>query len=159
MKRALLLLLLTGCGTPPAPHGGIAPHAAIDESNALPVADANDDQNGMEMAFVAGSIYFNGTNWSITSDAVHRPINIRRVDTFEDHAELYFNFYADEIVLFMVTPDESYAKAGITAGASVGQDVAVISYGKNGQRLMTSEMAVQYSNFFVYGIFKVRKQP
>lgn len=103
---------------------------------------------------VAGVLKHDGQKWYILVDNNHISINLDRIDTYPDRAELIFSKTASKVITFLITPDETYARLGISAGASVGFYNAVIYYGQNGHAINSNQLYYPGSNFFVYGRFK-----
>ena len=67
-----------------------------------------------------------------------------------------YTFEADSIVSLIVTPDESLAREGFSAGASVGIDRARISLADGGtiNPWDVSTEDIPWSNLWVQGLFK-----
>jgi hypothetical protein len=107
---------------------------------------------------VAGAIRCTGNQrWFAISDEVHVPINIDRIEVKNGAIVVYYTFTASRIHMFIVTPDETFSRAGFFAGASVGRDRAVINISKviDGQvvRIDPSEIESKVGNFWIYGLF------
>lgn len=92
--------------------------------------------------------------WVILQDQYHTSKNIKAIVTYPDYAEMFFDFNASKIETFIISPDETFASLGISAGASVGTYNALIYYGRLGHSISTADLAIPGSNFFVYGVFK-----
>ena len=107
---------------------------------------------------VAGAIRCTGNQgWFAISDDVHAPINIDRIEVKNGAIVVYYTFTASRIHTFIVTPDETFSKAGFFTGASVGRDRAVINISKviDGRvvRIDPSEIESKVGNFWIYGLF------
>jgi len=57
--------------------------------------------------------------WDFIDDAGHTPYNLQSVTTYRDNILIYYTFDADVVGTLVATPDETFAKYGITCGASV----------------------------------------
>ena len=90
--------------------------------------------------------------WFVLQDEGHRPLNVERVETDgEGRAVIHYAFRAHRVVTFVATPDETYAKAGILTGASVGLDRAVVTVGTSAKQAQ-----IPGSNVWFYGLFETR---
>jgi hypothetical protein len=94
-----------------------------------------------------------GTGWYVLNDSEHRPIGVETVLQDPNGLTLVFDFVADTINTFLVGPDETFAKAGYSGGASVGMGSAYIQFGQNGVGRGPSEIVSASGNFWVYGLF------
>ena len=75
---------------------------------------------------VAGVLRYDGTQWTILNNEGHIPINITGISgNSPDSVTIEFPKYA-KVNSIVVTPDETFAAAGIKCGASVGVDYATI---------------------------------
>ena len=122
-----------------------------------PVAGARCDVSG-GIAFVAGAIRNDGTGWQAIADEDHSPLNIKSVTTREGMIVVEYTFKADKVVSLVVAPDESLARAGYSAGASVGLTEARISLANNGgvDPWGVSTEEIPWSNLWVQGMFNAR---
>ena len=58
--------------------------------------------------------------WYLINDADHIPMNVASVSQTSTFITLNLGFTASKVISFVVCPDETFAKMGITCGASVG---------------------------------------
>lgn len=68
-----------------------------------------------------------GSGWAFIADSGHRPVGFSGISTTPGGAiKLDYDFTASRVVTLSVNVDETYAKQGIIAGASVGATFATI---------------------------------
>lgn len=68
-----------------------------------------------------------GSGWAFIADSAHRPVGFSGISTTPAGAiQLDYDFTASRVVTLSVAMDETYAKQGIIAGASVGAAFATI---------------------------------
>ncbi|WP_439593870.1 hypothetical protein [Microbacterium sp.] len=60
------------------------------------------------------------TSWAMLDDAGHTSIGVDRIEVRADRLRVWHTFRASKVVTVQVTPDESFASAGVRVGASVG---------------------------------------
>lgn len=77
--------------------------------------------NGKNVREIAGALRNDGTGWSAIIDDKHNPINFASVEVV-NNIDLKINFDQDgvKVIAGIITPDESYARLGLTTAASVG---------------------------------------
>ena len=109
----------------------------------------------MAIEYVAGAIEYTDGAWRIIDDDIHTPLNIAGVDTREDSALIHYTFKAKKVIILIAASDETYARAGICTGASVGLDLAVIQFGNANGPLSSSQMEIPESNICILGIMEV----
>ncbi len=110
-----------------------------------------------DQKMVAGIIRYQKGKWILLdSKDNHASLNVKSVETKEYSAVIHFDFKANRAFTFIVSPDEAYIKHGIMAGASAGLNSATIEFSKSGPKtkvLKSSDMAIDGSNLFFYGLF------
>ena len=111
-----------------------------------------------EKMVVAGTLRSSGNQgWYVISDKAHVPLNISRVEVKNGAICVYYAFTASRTHTFIVTPDETFAGAGIFVGASVSKNRAAISLSRviDGKvvRIDPSKIESDWGNFWIYGLF------
>lgn len=102
---------------------------------------------------VMGAIRNTGNGFQVISDSEHIPVNICNVTTTKTNVSFDFcGNAAISIHTLLVVPDETYAQKGISAGASVGLNRAVIIFGKD-KLIEPSKLIESSGNFWIYGKF------
>lgn len=143
MRRVIFFLMALGAcsGPPPAP----TTHT---------VANAECSIDGV--ATVAGALRNDGTGWYAIADSTHAPLNIASVATKDGMITVEYTFTASKIHTFIAAPDETLARAGYSAGASVGVGSARILLAKNGSAnpFDVSTKSHPWSNIWIYGVFE-----
>lgn len=88
--------------------------------------------NGKRYKIVSGAIRYMGGSWQLISDANHTPVNIASVTTPNTYTiRVTYSFTAKTVGSLTTTPDETYVKAGINFGASVGLTYSDINVNQN----------------------------
>lgn len=69
------------------------------------------------------------SGWTLLNNSGHVPLNVQNVSisSGEDTLTLDHAVGASKVLSFQITPDEQFAKYGVSAGASVGLDYSLIS--------------------------------
>ena len=80
--------------------------------------------------------------WTLIDDTDHEPLNVQGVDIVSNRLTLYHDNDASKVITFEITPDETFAKYGITCGASVGLDDTRIDIYQN----LTCTAYIRYQN-------------
>lgn len=108
---------------------------------------------------VAAALRNDGAGWYAISDPTHSPLNIASVETGNHAITVSFAATARRIHTFTVVPDETLARAGITAGASVGTSHAEIRLARSGivgphavSPHAVSTSRYPWSNLWVHGV-------
>ena len=95
--------------------------------------------------------------WHILDDEGHMSMGIRNISEDNDRIIIYFDFVASKVQTFVITPDETFSRLGLQAGASVGLDKAVIYLSKieNGVVVPVNPLTIsdKDGNFWIYGVF------
>lgn len=107
----LAALLLAPVGTAAAPT-----------ARAAATSDVIVTESGARLALVSCALRNTGGGWGIIGDSGHTPSGCTAVITYPDHLELQHPVGAVRVSSLTVTVDETYAKSGLRAGASVGYD-------------------------------------
>lgn len=98
-------------------------------------------------------------NWQLIVDDVHKPINIESIAVHKGAISVKFSEPVKHIHSFSVTSDETFASLGLTAGASVNKDRAIIelyTY-SNGRyvQIDASKVESKWGNFWIFGTFSL----
>ncbi|RPK76605.1 hypothetical protein EES45_22870 [Streptomyces sp. ADI97-07] len=81
---------------------------------------------GRRYRLVSCALRNSGQGWGIIADAGHQPAGALSVVERADHLELQHPVAAVTVSSLQVTPDETFAAAGLRAGASVGLNLSRI---------------------------------
>lgn len=100
---------------------------------------------------VFGAIRNNGTGWSKIQDSEHQPLNIDTVTDMGSFVRITYGKTASKVGTLLITPDETYAQSGHTAGASVGLSYADIYFAQNGVAKTPAQVSATWGNFWIYG--------
>ena len=74
-----------------------------------------------------------GGNWFILNNTTHEPENCTGITTYNDRIQVHINNCLDEVITASVTPDEVFAKNGITPGLMMGLcEWTIWLYDRNG---------------------------
>lgn len=87
---------------------------------------------GRKFRAVGCAIRNTGSGFAFIDDAGHDPVGFDTISQDATTVTLGFSFTATKVVSLVVTPDETLARLGYTAGASVGLDEAVLQFGQPG---------------------------
>lgn len=122
------------------------------------IADARCNGGDNDQLTIAAVLRNEGQGWFAISDAGHRPLNLKRVETQAGEIAVHFAFEAKKVLSFVVTPDETLAGQGYFAGASVGLNSATIRL-SSASVLGTGErsplgVADRSANLWVFGLFE-----
>lgn len=112
----------------------------------------------MTQKTIACAIRNSGNGWFIINDGAHEPIGVQALSQGATSLTLTHDFTAAKVNTLVVTPDETYAQAGIVAGASVGLQQSVIKFGQNGTPLNPNQVADAMGNFWIFGVFDAVEQ-
>ncbi len=83
---------------------------------------------GQGVDYIAGVIRNTGGGWQLIDNVDHTPLNIASVETLSDgKIRINYDFAASQVISFTVTPDETYIRYGLTAGARASLDYAMIT--------------------------------
>lgn len=90
-----------------------------------------------------GVARFNGTDWYLIDDTGHTPYGIASIENLADGGfRIYYDKVAGHVGTLIAVPDETYARAGVIAGASVGDEYAdVIMSGEYLDKTPSTKMA------------------
>jgi hypothetical protein len=107
---------------------------------------------------VSGVIRNTGDGWELITDDFHDSINVESVSNGKLAITVNHSFTAKKVVSFVVTPDETFVKEGLTAGASVGLDKTNIYLTKLGSNSYSDPNKIINSkgNFWFQGMFIVK---
>lgn len=84
---------------------------------------------GETYRLVCGVIRNSGSGWGLIDDSNHKPVGITGVvENADGTLTLQHDVGAVDVVSLVVTPDETYAKYGLWAGASVGMVSSVVHF-------------------------------
>jgi hypothetical protein len=75
---------------------------------------------GRTYRLISGTIRNTGSGWSLLNESGHQPSGISGVVTNPDNIEIQHDVGALKVSSFQVTPDETFAAAGLRVGISVG---------------------------------------
>lgn len=101
---------------PPADAAPVEPPPAPVEPTPEPTAEPTPVATA-----IAGTIRrLSSKSWGVIDDGVHQPIGIGRVELRKDRVRVFYDFRATTIGSVDVTVDDTFAAAGLRAGASVG---------------------------------------
>ncbi len=120
-------------------------------------------RNEDKRAAVAGVIRCVDENgWYAIDDKGHKPINIGKIEVKNGLIMVYYTFKASAIHTFIVTPDETFARAGYIVGSSVGFNKAAITVSKivKGEVVAVDASTIKskLGNFWIYGLFSIDKK-
>jgi len=94
--------------------------AAAPTASATTAADVLVTEGGTRLALISCALRNTGSGWAVIADSGHQPSGCTGVVTHADHLELQHDVGAIRVSSLAVTVDETYAKSGLRAGASVG---------------------------------------
>lgn len=66
--------------------------------------------------------------WIILNDSGHQPLNVQSVQINGDRLQINHDMDASKVIAFNISPDETFSRFGIHAGASVGLDTSLVSF-------------------------------
>lgn len=89
-------------------------------------------EDGRNYQIISAILRNTGTGFEILNDAAHTPHGVSHVTQDDTFIKLWYNFTAVTVNVANVTPDEAFARAGYTAGPSVGLDAMSIAIGQPG---------------------------
>ncbi|MGW4784240.1 hypothetical protein [Streptomyces sp. NPDC004230] len=81
---------------------------------------------GRSYRLISGTIRNTGSGWALLDESGHEPSGICAVVTNPDHIEIQHPVGALKVSSVQVTPDETFAAAGLRVGISVGLDLSRI---------------------------------
>jgi hypothetical protein len=115
-------------------------------------------ESGARLAVVSCALRNTGTGWTVINDSGHMPSGCSGVVQRADHLELQHDVGAVRVSSLTVTVDETYAKAGIRCGASVGFALSRI-YCHTGAAgtapLEPATLTASTGNLWVYGLLRL----
>ena len=100
---------------------------------------------------VLGVIRNDGSGWAVIEDSGHKSLNILSVVDTGSALRLSYLEVASQVGTLLISPDETFAQAGYSAGASVGLSHADIKFGLNGVAKNPSQVVSANGNFWIYG--------
>lgn len=113
---------------------------------------------GTRFALVSCALRNTGTGWTIINDAGHTPSGCTGIVQHADHIELQHNVGAIRVSSLTVTVDETYAKAALRVGASVGFTLSRIylySGAAGTPALDPVTVTAASGNLWVYGLLRL----
>ena len=155
-RRTLLPAALVAAAALAAPLTGLA--AAAPAAAATLLDSALHGSSSHAYRIVAGPIRNTGSGWQAIVNTTHSPTGIGTMSTSGTTITMRYSFRATKIVSFVVTPDETLAKAGVFSGASVDVDAARITIADAHGALDPTKVTTKqypYGNLWVYGVFEV----
>lgn len=81
---------------------------------------------------IAAALRNDGAGWYALSDSEHEPLGLAGVETHPTYIVALYNFKAARVHALIVSPDETLAALGYSAGASVGLSSALVRIGYGG---------------------------
>lgn len=96
------------------------------------------------------------TEWCVLDDAGHAPVGVGRVEIVgKNRVRVHYDFTAEKVVTFTVTPDEQFAAANVRCGASVGCAYADIFFymGASQTPVDPGLLSRAGANIWVHGLF------
>lgn len=114
--RCILAALAAALALVLAPAG----LAAAPTARAAASSDVLVTESGARLALVSCALRNTGSGWTVINDSGHTPSGCTGVVQHADHIELQHVVGAVRVSSLSVTVDETYAKAGLRCGASVG---------------------------------------
>lgn len=130
-----------------------APVAARSATSDVLVTEA-----GTRFALVSCTIRNTGSGWAVINDGGHTPSGCAGVVTHPDHLELQHPVGAVRVSSLTVTPDETFARAGLRVGASVGFDLSnlfLYSGAAGSAPLDPATVSSPTGNLWVYGLLRL----
>lgn len=113
------------------------------------------DSNANQYQVASGAIRKSGSTWAIINDSAHEPLNLTGI-TCASNGNLIVDIAPiTEVVGSSVVADETYTRAGVAPGASVGLDSIVLKitqFTGNGPVAVScadSLLSLNNSNFWV----------
>lgn len=109
-------------------------------------------------ALVSCALRNTGTGWTIINDSGHTPSGCTGIVQHTDHIELQHDVGAVRVSSLTVTVDETYAKAAIRCGASVGfalSRIYLYSGAEGTPALDPATVTAASGNLWVYGLFRL----
>jgi hypothetical protein len=152
-RRGLLTVLAVLAALLLAPAGTAAAPAASTAASDVLVAES-----GARLALVSCALRNTGTGWTVINDSGHMPSGCSGVVQRADHLELQHDVGAVRVSSLTVTVDETYAKAGLRCGASVGFALSRIycHTGAAGSApLDPATLTASTGNLWVYGLLRL----
>lgn len=105
-----------------------------------------------EQRILYGAIRNGGSGWRLISDTNHVPQNINSVSGSSSGIRITYGFTAKSVGTFLVTADETYARQGITCGASVGLSYSLIQCSDRNGAVDPVDMDNATGNLWVFGV-------
>jgi hypothetical protein len=152
-RRGLLTVLAVLAALLLAPAGTAAAPAASTAASDVLVAES-----GTRLALVSCALRNTGTGWTVINDSGHTPSGCSGVVQRADHLELQHDVGAVRVSSLTVTVDETYAKAGLRVGASVGFTLSRIylySGAAGTASLDPATLTASTGNLWVYGLLRL----
>jgi hypothetical protein len=95
--------------------------------------------------------------WYVINDKGHTPINVQSVKAEGGLIVITYSKEFESIHSFIAVPDETFAKAGLHIGASVGRSKAKILVSKYIEGKVVpidaSKIRSKWGNIWIYGLF------
>jgi hypothetical protein len=107
--------------------------------------------------FVAGILRNSGSGFQYINDSDHEPLNmdlVAGVQTTSTSVTVTFSQVATKICTFIIGPDETYAIQGISSGARINFDQAIISFGNSSGLVNPTTLTNPLGNFWFFGILR-----
>ncbi|MCX5522577.1 hypothetical protein OG342_06830 [Streptomyces bobili] len=132
--------------------------AAAPTASAATASDVLVTEGGARLALISCAIRNTGTGWTVINDAGHTPSGCTGIVQRADHIELQHDVGAVRVSSLTVTVDETYAKADLRCGASVGFSLSRI-YCHTGAAGSTpldpATLTASTGNLWVYGLLRL----
>jgi hypothetical protein len=107
-----------------------SPYGGLNNVPSAPVAGSDNLSGRVEV--ISCVIRNTAGTWSFINDSTHVPVGFTSVTALAGgRIQLNYNKTYTKVIALQCTPDETYAKYGITMGASVGTNLSYIDLYKN----------------------------
>ena len=115
------------------PNNYIGDLTDLDTTNKSSIVDAINEVNSRTNThkYLYGIIRPTSEGWTILSDSTHVPVNLDSVEINNGALLLRHNHSFSKVNSFQITPDETFCKYGISAGASVGLNSSTVEIYQN----------------------------
>lgn len=101
--------------------------------------------------YLSGAIRCSGGVYSAIADAGHSPYGIASVTTTSTYVRVTFTQPLSAVGDMQITPDETYAQAGVAMGGSVGLSYVNILFAKDGNPVSPASVCYSGSNVWLNG--------
>lgn len=121
------------------------------------ISGSNSYGLGNQYYIVAGAIRNTGSGFQFINDSDHAPVNMATgtaITTTSTQVTITYSQIATNVVTFIVGPDETYAAQGISAGARVNFDQAIIQFGNSSGLVDPTTLTNALGNFWFFGILR-----